>query len=1101
MYSLPNMDSYKVLPLLYSIGLLLFIRLLLIVPDNLMIEKSCFKASTWNMNNKFAAGQPYLHELLNDSSVCVINEHGLFPNELYKLNHIHSKFNAFGKSSRDLKDKDFGSKFGHCGCAILWRHEINNYVIPRPDLGSDRICVLQITIPGCIEMVIIGVYLPYYGCKIASFPEELGIVENIIVQYNSTSKILVLGDINAHICVNSYRSWGSSTYTGRMFDSSMNRLNMVITDLLPDTRGPNYTFNRNDCYSYVDHCAISKDALGLVLYTAILPENILNCSDHLAAQICININMPASKTKNTFTRPAWDKVSQEEREQMYTHPLDIAVQNVLLHFGLDPNDILNSVFDQPIDNNDLNRFVQMLTEQMRNASSNLPISKYNQSAKPFWSGSLQALKSASVEALRAWEHAGKPKNSDLHNQYKSAKKLFQKTYNQAELDFEVQGIYELANKGDLDQKYFWWYYNKLKKKSKGVSPIKDDNGNLITDVDLIRQEWTVYYEQLLSDSYEYKGDPAFYDSILLELENIRQMESNTAFLKGGAITQKEVFKMISTLKNMKAPGWDEISNEHLKYAGNLTKAAITYMLNKIIENESIPKNLKRGFMISLPKPQKDSTIKTNNRGITLLPVFYKMFERIVLNREKDWLFSPAVMSECQGAGREEISCLHTSFLVQESISHNLQIYGKAFTTFMDIMKAFDAVWLAGMLVKLYRNNMSLKSWKLLDDAYTDFQCAALVDGSPGPWFKVKRGVHQGGPLSMPIYQVNMNDLLLELQQTGIGTVIANTNLASPAHADDLALVTHYKLAMSDLVKIAFNHSIKWFYSFSIDKCIFMEFGKISKVERQIPIRLGRDVIKPKSKAKHMGLTLTNDPKLEFETYEKRADDLKSITFAARSLGSRAVPVVPPVINKIYEGVALPKSLYGMEVVPINQSGLLEMEKAHRGMSKIIQNIPNNTSNASHLALVGWHTLDTKISIMKLCFLWRILCLPIGNIYRRILTFCLQLCINDDSYINLKSPSYSMFTYVKRYNLMNILKDSLHTNNEGKIMSYKRMIKEAVYTHEINCWSATMSLLHNLPFYDSSVLTIQLHPWWEFTKAVPNYYRQVSSIIAIICGAQ
>ena len=85
--------------------------------------------------------------------------------------------------------------------------------------------------------------------------------------------------------------------------------------------------------------------------------------------------------------------------------------------------------------------------------------------------------------------------------------------------------------------------------------------------------------------------------------------------------------------------------------------------------------------------------------------------------------------------------------------------------------------------------------------------------------------------------------------------------------------------------------------------------------------------------------------------------------------------------------------------------------------------------------------------------------------------------------------------------MNNLQESLHTNNEGKIMGYKRMIKEAVYTHEINCWSATMSLLHSLPFYDSSVPTIQLHPWWEFTKAVPNYYRQVSSIIAIICGAQ
>ena len=89
----------------------------------------------------------------------------------------------------------------------------------------------------------------------------------------------------------------------------------------------------------------------------------------------------------------------------------------------------------------------------------------------------------------------------------------------------------------------------------------------------------------------------------------------------------------------------------------------------------------------------------------------------------------------------------------------------------------------------------------------------------------------------------------------------------------------------------------------------MSFGNISKAEQDIPIRLGQKIIKPKSEAKHMGLILASDPKAELETYKKRADDLKSVTFAARSLGSKSVPVVPSVINKTYEGVALPKCLY------------------------------------------------------------------------------------------------------------------------------------------------------------------------------------------------
>ena len=170
------------------------------------------------------------------------------------------------------------------------------------------------------------------------------------------------------------------------------------------------------------------------------------------------------------------------------------------------------------------------------------------------------------------------------------------------------------------------------------------------------------------------------------------------------------------------------------------------------------------------------------------------------------------------------------------------------------------------------------------------------------------------------------------------------------------------------------------------------------------------------------------------------------------------------------------------------------------MSKVIQNLPNNTRNAAHLALVGWHTLDTKISIMKLSFLWRLLCLPIDNIYRRILTFFLHLCLYDN-YVNLKSPTYSIFTYVKRYSMTHVLIDSLHSDNQGKIAYYKKMIKTTVFKYEACCWKATMFLLHNLPFYECSVLSIKLHPWWYFVKASPSYYRQVSSIVALICGSQ
>ena len=1063
-----------------------------------------FTATAWNMNCKFRAGKPYLLSLLEYSTVMVLNEHALYPSELYKLRHLHSNFNAFGKASRDLDDCNFGSIPGHCGCAIMWHKDINNYVVQRPDLGTDRMCVINMKMPGCIDMWVIGVYLPYQGCKIASFVNELTVLEELIIRLNSTGTVLILGDINAHIGLRSVRSWGTSTYTGKLFESCMNRNNMTIADLLPGATGPNYTFNRNDLFSYVDHCVISKCSIGLVLKTEVL-EDALNVSDHLAIRISININIPKpTRPLNAFHRVAWTKLTPGEIDERYTLPLEIRVQNLLVSFNLDPCLIREGSY-VPGERNDidLNRFVQCFTEQLRNASSELPLIRFNKSAKPFWNEDIKSLKQAAIVTHKSWVDADRPRDPEnpLYINYKAAKKLFQDNYDKAEISYAVKEMDEFANSGELDQRYFWHFWNKIKRGMKGISPIKDDNGNLITDIDAIREEWNRYYANLFSDNYEYKGDPQFYETICNELSYYRSIQADSPYLKGGVITVNEVCLLISKLKFMKACGWDEISNEHLRYSGDLTKATITWLLNKIVEKEFIPGGLKRGFIISLPKPNKDPTIKSDNRGITLLCVLYKLLENVVYEREKDWIFDHEVMNEIQGAGRKKISCLHTSFLVQEGVSFCLDKYKKACQTCLDIMKAFDSVWLAGFLVKLRRAGMHVKTWRLLDQAYIGFQCAAFVGGVPAEWFIVKRGVRQGAPLSMPFYQISFNDLLIELKDAKAGIVINGTNCTSPAHADDLALVTPHRTNMNVLLRIAYNHSVTWFYDYGIPKCFAIEWGDFSQAERQIPIKLGPHSLSIVSHTKHMGLMLTNNTKDCHDTYLKRISDMKSVVFAGRALGSHLVPVVPSVMNKIYNSVAVSRGLYGFEVVPMNEWGLQEMEKAQRMIAKCIQGIPNNCHNVTVLSTMGWLTIDSRIAILKLVFLWRILCLPIDSVYRRVLLYFLEAGLNDANYFNANSPTCSMLSYVKRFNLIDTLKQCMYSDNSSQYSHYKSLIKRVVTDMEFTRWRVTSMFFYDLPLFNHCIKKIEMCVWWRFVKNVPSLFRQVSSVVAVVAGNQ
>ena len=251
----------------------------------------------------------------------------------------------------------------------------------------------------------------------------------------------------------------------------------------------------------------------------------------------------------------------------------------------------------------------------------------------------------------------------------------------------------------------------------------------------------------------------------------------------------------------------------------------------------------------------------------------------------------------------------------------------------------------------------------------------------------------------------------------------------------------------------------------------------------------------------MGLTLTNNTKDCHDTYLKRISDMKSVVFAGRALGSHMVPVVPSVMNRIYNSVAVPRGLYGFEVVPINESGLQEMEKAQNMFAQVIQGLPNNCPSVSVLATMGWLTIDSRIAISKLVFLWRILCLPLNSIYRTVLLHFLQAGINNENYFNANSPTYSMLIYARKFNLVDILKQCMFSDNSSHFLYYKSLIKRVVTESEFNRWKVTAMFFYELPLFNHCIRNIELCVWWKFVKNVPSLIKQVCSVVSVVSGSQ
>ena len=116
----------------------------------------------------------------------------------------------------------------------------------------------------------------------------------------------------------------------------------------------------------------------------------------------------------------------------------------------------------------------------------------------------------------------------------------------------------------------------------------------------------------------------------------------------------------------------------------------------------ISKRLKSGISLPLFKGKgAKANHKDNYRGITLFPTFCKIYEMILRSRLDNFAAYKGFFSEMQFSFQEGVGCTEASFTILETINHMLERGSKVFSCFLDVRKAFDTVWIDGILYKLF----------------------------------------------------------------------------------------------------------------------------------------------------------------------------------------------------------------------------------------------------------------------------------------------------------------------------------------------------------------------------------------------------------------
>ena len=134
---------------------------------------------------------------------------------------------------------------------------------------------------------------------------------------------------------------------------------------------------------------------------------------------------------------------------------------------------------------------------------------------------------------------------------------------------------------------------------------------------------------------------------------------------------------------------------------------------------------------------------------------------------------------------------------------------KVFSCFLDVRKAFDTVWIDGILYKLFSElGVGGRMWKVMKDLYNNVKAQVVYAGSLPGKINVSQGTRQGRILAPFIYKVYVNGQLCVITNHCYAIFINGLSTPSPSFADDITLLTLHPSFLKTFMNICYKCGIE-----------------------------------------------------------------------------------------------------------------------------------------------------------------------------------------------------------------------------------------------------------------------------------------------------
>jgi hypothetical protein len=263
-----------------------------------------------------------------------------------------------------------------------------------------------------------------------------------------------------------------------------------------------------------------------------------------------------------------------------------------------------------------------------------------------------------------------------------------------------------------------------------IGSIRETDGTIKEDHTDIANVFADFYKTLYADANKI-------------FQDVAQMQgAHTSPIDD--FTQEEVTTQLKNMGKGKCADESGIVAEIIIHGGVELATEIASIFSDVLQNRNKVPSYWKLSKISLLFKKGDKQLPENYRPISITPILYRLFSKVLLKRIRTKL--EAAQSKDQAGFRPGFGCLDHIFALTSLVEKSNEFGKPMRIAAIDFKKAFDSVSQAAIWEALVEQGVEPVYVELLQRLHEGQQATVQTDQRSNP-FPIQRGTKQGDPIS------------------------------------------------------------------------------------------------------------------------------------------------------------------------------------------------------------------------------------------------------------------------------------------------------------------------------------------------------------------